>query len=59
MEVESWSDFLQNCCRVCLAVESKMVESSNIVEDFNKSIDLLLFECANMKVTIDNLRKNL
>lgn len=50
MEVEQLNDFLKNCCRVCLSVENEMVESSNIVENFNKTIDQLLFECANLKV---------
>lgn len=48
--IEQLSDFLKNCCRVCLSVENEMVESSNIVENFNKSIDELLYECANFKV---------
>lgn len=51
MEVEKLSDFLQNCCRVCLAIENEMVDSTNIVENFNKTIDELLFECADMKVS--------
>lgn len=52
MEVENLSDFLKNCCRICLSVENenKMVDSSNIVENFNKTIDQLLLECANLKV---------
>lgn len=50
MEIEKLSDFLQNCCRVCLAIENEMVDSTNIVENFNKTIDELLFECADMKV---------
>lgn len=50
MEVEKLSDFLKNCCRVCLSVENEMVDSSNIVENFNKTIDQLLFECVNLKV---------
>lgn len=53
MEVDKLSDFLKNCCRVCLSVENEMIDSSNIVENFNKSIDQLLFECANLKVSID------
>lgn len=52
MEVDKLSDFLKNCCRVCLSVENEMIDSSNIVENFNKSIDQLLFECANLKVRI-------
>lgn len=51
MEIEKLSDFLQNCCRVCLAIENEMVDSANIVENFNKTIDQLLFECADMKVS--------
>lgn len=50
--IEQLSDFLKNCCRVCLSVENEMVESSNIVENFNKSIDELLYECANFKVRV-------
>lgn len=50
MEVEKLNDFLQNCCRICLAIENEMVDSSNIVENFSKSIDQLLLECADMKV---------
>lgn len=52
MEVENLDDFLKNRCRVCLSVENenKMVDSSNIVENFNKTIDQLLLECANLKV---------
>lgn len=50
MEVEKLNNFLENCCRVCLAIENEMVDSTNIVENFNKSIDQLLFECADMKV---------
>lgn len=52
MEIEKLSDFLQNCCRVCLAIENGMVDSANIVENFNKTIDQLLFECADMKVSL-------
>lgn len=52
MEVDKLSDFLKNCCRVCLSVENEMIDSSNIVENFNKTIDQLLFECANLKVRI-------
>lgn len=48
--IEQLSDFLKNCCRVCLSVENEMVESSNIVENFNKSIDELLYECAKVRV---------
>lgn len=54
MEVEKLRDFLKNCCRVCLSVENEMVESSNIVENFNKTIDQLLLECANLKVKFFN-----
>lgn len=50
MEVEKLADFLQNCCRVCLSVENEMVDSTNIVENFNKTIDQLLLECVNLKV---------
>lgn len=50
MEVEKLGDFLQNCCRVCLSVENEMVDSTNIVENFNKTIDQLLLECVNLKV---------
>lgn len=50
MEVEKLNDFLENCCRVCLAIENEMVDSTNIVENFDKTIDQLLFECADMKV---------
>lgn len=53
MEVEKLSDFLKNCCRVCLSVENEMVDSSNIVENFNKTIDQLLFECVNLKVNLN------
>lgn len=52
MEVENLSEFLKNCCRVCLSVENEMVDSSNIVENFNKTIHQLLFECTNLKVNI-------
>lgn len=52
MEIEKLGDFLENCCRVCLSVENEMVDSSNIVENFNKTIDQLLFECANLQVNI-------
>lgn len=51
MEIRKLCEFMENCCRVCLSVENEMVESSNIVENFNKTIDQLLFECANLKVT--------
>lgn len=51
MEVEKLSNFLQNCCRICLAVENEMVDSSNIVENFNKTIDQLLSDCVNLKVS--------
>lgn len=54
MEIEKLSDFLQNCCRVCLAIENETVDSTNIVESFNKTIDQLLFECADMKVRFRN-----
>lgn len=50
MEVEKLSDFLENCCRICLSIENEMVESTNIVENFNKSIEELLLECVNLKV---------
>lgn len=53
MEVEKLSDFLKNCCRVCLSVENEMFDSSNIVENFNKTIDQLLLECANLKVKLN------
>lgn len=52
MEIEKLGDFLKSCCRVCLSVNNEMVDSSNIVESFNKTIDQLLFECANLKVNI-------
>lgn len=52
MEIEKLSDFLQSCCRVCLVIENEMVDSTNIVENFNKTIDQLLFECADMKVSL-------
>lgn len=52
MEINNLSDFLKNCCRVCLSVENEMIDSSNIVEIFNKTIDQLLFECANVKVNM-------
>lgn len=52
MEIEKLSDFLKNCCRVCLSVENEMVDSANIVENFNKTIDQLMFECVNLKVNI-------
>lgn len=45
MEVEQLSDFLKNCCRCCLSMENEMMESSNLVENFNKTIEQLLFEC--------------
>lgn len=51
MEAEALTDFLTRCCRVCLSIESEMVDSSNVVENFNKTIDQLLFECANLKVS--------
>lgn len=54
MEVEKLADFLQNCCRVCLSVENEMVDSTNIVENFNKTIDQLLLECVNLKVNNEN-----
>lgn len=50
MDSVQLSDFLRNCCRVCLSVENEMVESSNIVENFSKTIDQLLLECANLHV---------
>lgn len=50
MDSVQLSDFLENCCRVCLSVENEMVESSNIVENFNKTINQLLLECANLHV---------
>lgn len=53
MEVDKLSDFLENCCRVCLSIENEMVDSSNIVENFNKSIEELLLECVNLKVFVD------
>lgn len=53
MEIGKLYEFMKNCCRVCLSVENEMLESSNIVENFNKTIDQLLFECANLKVTND------
>lgn len=43
-------NFLKNCCRVCLSIENEMIDSSNIVENFDKTIDQLLFDCANLKV---------
>lgn len=52
MEIEKLSDFLKNCCRVCLAIENEMIDSTNIVENFNKTIDQLLFECADMNVSV-------
>lgn len=55
MEIEKLNDFLKNCCRVCLSVENEMVESTNIVENFNKTIDQLLFEYTSLKV----IRKSL
>lgn len=45
MEVEKLIDFLKSCCPICLSVENEMVECSNIVENFNKTIDQLLLEC--------------
>lgn len=53
MEVEKLSDFLKNCCRVCLSIENEMVDSSNIVENFNKTIEELLHECVNLKVILN------
>lgn len=50
MEVDKLHDFLRSCCRVCLAVENEMVDTMNIVENFNKSIDELLLECASIEV---------
>lgn len=52
VEIDKLSDFMKNCCRVCLSVENEMVDSSNIVENFNKTIDQLLFECTNLKVNV-------
>lgn len=52
MEVDNLSVFLKNCCRVCLSIENEMIDSSNIVENLNKTIDQLLFECTNLKVKI-------
>lgn len=55
MEVEKLSDFLKNCCRVCLSIENEnvMVDSSNIVENFNRTIEDLLLECVNLKVIVN------
>lgn len=54
IEVDNLADFFKNRCRVCLSVENenKMVDSSNIIENFKKTIDQLLLECANLKVNI-------
>lgn len=50
MQVEKAQEFLRTCCRVCLAVEHEMVDTVNIVENFNKSIAELLLECADIQV---------
>lgn len=46
MEMEKLSEFLKNCCRCCLSVENEMMESSYLIENFNKTIEQLLFECS-------------
>lgn len=53
MQVQKAQEFLRSCCRVCLAVENEMVDTVNIVENFNKSIAQLLLECANIEVNIN------
>lgn len=50
MQVEKAQEFLRSCCRVCLTVENEMVDTVNIVENFNKSIAQLLLECADIQV---------
>lgn len=52
MQVEKAQEFLRTCCRVCLAVEHEMVDTVNIVENFNKSIAQLLLECADIQVKL-------
>lgn len=56
MEVKDVDEFLKNCCRICLSISiEEMVDSLNIVEDFNKTVDQLLFECVNLKVNTEFL----
>lgn len=50
MSSENLDDVVTSFCRVCLNVENVMIDTSNTIEDFDKSIDELLFDCANMKV---------
>lgn len=50
MENRKIDEFLQLCCRVCLSVENVMVDTTDTVENFDKTIDELLFTNANMKV---------
>ncbi|XP_031626180.1 zinc finger protein 84-like [Contarinia nasturtii] len=51
MEVKKLDEFLKSCCRICLSISiDEMIDSLNVVENFNKTIDQLLFECANLKM---------
>lgn len=50
MENRKIDEFLHLCCRVCLSVENVMVDTTDTVENFNKTIDELLHTNANMKV---------
>lgn len=52
MDKKKLEEFLHSCCRVCLAVESNMINSLDIIENFNKTIDEMLCDCADMKVNI-------
>lgn len=48
-------DFLNSCCRICLAVEHTMISTFDRIEDFDLAINELLLDCVNIKVCNNEL----